>query len=289
MDQMNKDNIEIFKEFILKIRKHLISCCAIFVLGYFYMIQEDFSQLAYQKKQEAILMHKSNSKMRKPISHPLKSESIQQKITGLQIHVESLLKQLPEKIEVPALIESLSQLASSSGLQLKTLRLLPEKQKGFYVALPIEIAVTGGYHQMGAFVSKITGLPRIITLHDFTVHQEKMDEINGDLIMNITAKIYRYYEWDGKKSDSDDEDSDSDIDENNKNDVSINNIQDNKKDEIILYKSSHLRSPFSTVSSQKGIENFENGLKRVGTIEIKNQQWAIVEDPHGTVKWMALS
>lgn len=103
----------------------------------------------------------------------------------------ALLRQLPEKTEVPGLLEDISHQGLATGLEFLSIRLLPEKQIDFYVELPIEISVVGNYHQFAEFVSNIASLPRIVTLHDFVIKPIKEGSSNN-LQMNITAKTYRY-------------------------------------------------------------------------------------------------
>lgn len=104
----------------------------------------------------------------------------------------ALLRQLPEKTEVPGLLEDISHQGLAAGLAFRSIRLLPEKQIDFYIELPIEISVIGTFHQFGEFVSNVSALPRIVTLHDFTIHPVAQDERGENLVMNITAKTYRY-------------------------------------------------------------------------------------------------
>jgi type IV pilus assembly protein PilO len=104
----------------------------------------------------------------------------------------ALLRQLPEKTEVPGLLEDISHQGLATGLEFRTIRLLPEKEIDFYVELPIEIAVIGTYHQFAEFVSNIASLPRIVTLHDFVIKRLSNEDTNERLMMNITAKTYRY-------------------------------------------------------------------------------------------------
>ena len=104
----------------------------------------------------------------------------------------SLLRQLPEKTEVPGLIEDISHQGLAAGLEFKSIKLMPEKEIDFYVELPIEISVLGNYHQFGEFVSNVASLPRIVTLHDFTIKPVNNDTSGNNLEMNITAKTYRY-------------------------------------------------------------------------------------------------
>jgi type IV pilus assembly protein PilO len=114
----------------------------------------------------------------------------------------AMLRQLPGKTEVPNLLVDISQTGLSAGLQEKLFQPAPEKGNGFYAELPIHIKLVGSYHQFGAFVSGIAALPRIVTLHDITiVPADTSGKGNFDnLIMDVTAKTYRYIEDDNSKA-----------------------------------------------------------------------------------------
>lgn len=101
----------------------------------------------------------------------------------------SLLKQLPRETEVPGLIDDISSAALGSGLSLNGIDPQAIVSTEFYNELPIKIEVEGGYHEMGSFVSAVASLPRIVTLHDFTI---KEGSGNGRLTMQILAKTYQY-------------------------------------------------------------------------------------------------
>ncbi len=90
---------------------------------------------------------------------------------------------------------------SRSGLEFEQIKLLPEVTQQFYVELPIQITVVGSYHDLATFVSSVSSLPRIVTLHDFDL--KPVDDRNangggtvsgpvGKLRMNVLAKTYRY-------------------------------------------------------------------------------------------------
>ena len=101
---------------------------------------------------------------------------------------QGLLAQLPADTEVPGLLEDITELGLGSSLTINSITLQPERAAEFYVELPINIVVTGGYHDFGAFVSGIAGLPRIVTLHDYTIEQA-----GGNMLrLSINAKTYRY-------------------------------------------------------------------------------------------------
>tara|TARA_B100000953_G_C17913742_1_gene388448 strand:+ start:217 stop:834 length:618 start_codon:yes stop_codon:yes gene_type:complete len=105
----------------------------------------------------------------------------------------ALLRQLPGDTEVPGLLEDITRTALDNELRIESIDLQPENRTEFYVELPIKIVVEGGYHKIGAFVSGVANLSRIVTLHDFEVVPEKVSGMN-QLRMEILAKTYRYLE-----------------------------------------------------------------------------------------------
>jgi type IV pilus assembly protein PilO len=112
----------------------------------------------------------------------------------------AMLRQLPGKTEVPNLLVDISQTGLGAGLQEKLFQPAGEQSKGFYAELPIRIRLVGSYHEFGTFVSGIAALPRIVTLHDIqiTPATDKGGTSGYDnLIMDVTAKTYRYIEDDG--------------------------------------------------------------------------------------------
>lgn len=102
-----------------------------------------------------------------------------------------MLRQLPGKTEVAALLIDISQVGLASGLEFELFKPEPETPIEFYAELPIKIKVVGNYHEFGNFVSGVAALPRIVTLHDFVITTQKQQG-EGNLIMEATAKTYRY-------------------------------------------------------------------------------------------------
>ena len=109
----------------------------------------------------------------------------------MQAAFASLLQQLPGDAEVPGLLDDITRAALGSGLAIRSIDLQAERPAEFYAELPIEIVVEGGYHRIGAFVSAVATLPRIVTLHDFAIEPQGAA---GSLHMRILAKTYRYLE-----------------------------------------------------------------------------------------------
>jgi type IV pilus assembly protein PilO len=116
-------------------------------------------------------------------------EAYRAQMVEMEESFEALLKQLPQDTEVPGLLDDISEKGLESGLTFNVIDLKPEKSTEFYVELPISISVTGAYHDFGGFVSAIAGLPRIVTLHDFSLSRSGG---SGLITMQITAKTYRY-------------------------------------------------------------------------------------------------
>jgi type IV pilus assembly protein PilO len=103
----------------------------------------------------------------------------------------ALLKQLPKDTEVPGLLDDITTTAQDHELEIESIELQSERRQEFYVELPIDIVVEGNYHKIGAFVSGVAGLSRIVTLHDFTVAPQGS---TTNLKLTILAKTYRYLE-----------------------------------------------------------------------------------------------
>jgi len=100
----------------------------------------------------------------------------------------ALLKQLPNKSEMDALLTDINQAGLGRGLQFELFRpATQERMADFYAELPISVRITGNYHDMGAFASDVAQLPRIVTLNDVGIVNDK-----GTLTMEATAKTFRY-------------------------------------------------------------------------------------------------
>jgi type IV pilus assembly protein PilO len=106
----------------------------------------------------------------------------------MKIDFESLVAQLPQKTQVPGLLDDIDEKGRVSGLEIVSVKLQSEVRGEFYITLPIEIIVIGNYHNLGAFVSGIAGMARIVTLHDFDIAAGGGP---ADLKMTIKAQTYR--------------------------------------------------------------------------------------------------
>ncbi len=109
-----------------------------------------------------------------------------EQLARIEEDFSSMLKSLPTSNETPGLLDDITYVGTTSGLNFKMLNWQQEIPKEFYTELPIEMEVSGRYHSFGEFVSKIADLPRIVTLHDFTI-----DNQSDELRLQLQAKTYR--------------------------------------------------------------------------------------------------
>ncbi len=115
-----------------------------------------------------------------------------QQLREIEQSFGALLKQLPNKSEMDALLTDINQAGLGRGLQFELFRpATQERLAEFYAELPITVKVTGTYHDMGAFASDVAQLPRIVTLNDIAIANDK-----GTLTMDAVAKTFRYLDED---------------------------------------------------------------------------------------------
>lgn len=99
-----------------------------------------------------------------------------------------ILRQLPYQSEIPALIDEVTALGLDFGLRFVSIGLAAERDRPHYVEQPIDIRVSGGYHEIGAFFSGAAALDRIVTIHDFSLQESTA----GMLELELRARTYRY-------------------------------------------------------------------------------------------------
>jgi type IV pilus assembly protein PilO len=154
---------------------------------YMFVIQQEKPLLDRAKQDEIDLRMTFEDRQRKAANF----DSYRTQLAEIERDFGAMLRQLPGKTEVPSLLVDISQTAAGAGLEEQLFQPTGEVQKDFYAELPIKLRYTGNYHELGNFVSGIAALPRIVTLHDITIH--KGDKASPDeLTFDVTAKTYRY-------------------------------------------------------------------------------------------------
>lgn len=185
VNDINLDNIG-----TLPIAVKIILCSLLFALvlvgGYYYHIKNLQLQLVSAQAREATLKQEYEKKAFQVAN----LDAYRRQMVEMEESFGALISQLPSDTEVPGLLEDITNKGLLNGLEISSIVLQPEVSREFYVELPIAIVASGSYHDLGAFISGMAGLPRIVTLHDFTIRSDGKD--SAALNMNITAKTYRY-------------------------------------------------------------------------------------------------
>ena len=154
--------------------------------GYWFFIKDQYAQLERVERQEAELRQEYERKAYQVAN----LEVFKQQMVEMEETFGALVRKLPSDTEVPGLLEDITNTALGSGLSLREIQLQAEQKRDFYIELPINIQVSGSYHELAYFVSSVAGLPRIVTLHDFTIPPRSG---NADqLDMQVVARTYRY-------------------------------------------------------------------------------------------------
>jgi type IV pilus assembly protein PilO len=159
----------------------------VLAMGYNFSTRDLESQLDLKREEESILKEQFADKARMAANLDLYTRQLKEMESAFDV----LLRQLPGDTEVPGLLEDITRTGLGSGLEFEEIKLLPEVAQPFYIELPIQITVTGGYHELATFVSGVAGLPRIVTLHDFDLAPVS-PEGAPKLRLSILAKTYRY-------------------------------------------------------------------------------------------------
>ena len=154
---------------------------------WFVKIKEYEEELAAEVAKEQTLRADYQAKLIKAVS----LEALRRQREQIQQYVIQLEKQLPSKAEMAALLSDINQAGLGRSLQFELFRPGQVVVKEYYAELPIEVRVTGKYHDMGAFASDIAHLSRIVTLNNIAINPVSKDAA-GTLTMTATARTFRY-------------------------------------------------------------------------------------------------
>jgi type IV pilus assembly protein PilO len=156
----------------------------ILALGAWFDWKDQWESLNAAQNDETKLKEQYAQKKAKAINYDL----YVQQLAEVEQSFGALVKQLPNRSEIDALLTDINQAGLGRGLQFDLFRPAPqEKMADFYAELPIAIKITGNYHDIGAFASDVAALPRIVTLNDVAITNDK-----GTLVMDAVAKTVRY-------------------------------------------------------------------------------------------------
>ena len=168
----------------------LVIIVAVPVAGYLADTSSQIDELEQLRGKETKLKEEYLAKKKQAINLDLH----RQQLRKIDTQFGALLRQLPNRSQMDALLVDINQAGLGRGLQFELFRPSPaEITREFYAERPIAVKVTGSYHDMGAFASDVGQLPRIVTLNDVTI---SADPKGGVLTMDATARTFRYLDDD---------------------------------------------------------------------------------------------
>jgi len=154
--------------------------------GYYYHVEDLQLALATAEAKEIDLKKDFETKAFQAAN----LNAYRQQMVEMEESFGALVSQLPSDTEVPGLLEDITNKGLLNGMEIAGIDLQAEQESEFYVELPIEIVASGSYHDLGAFISGMAALPRIVTLHDFQISSSSDNAHILDI--KILAKTYRY-------------------------------------------------------------------------------------------------
>ena len=154
---------------------------------WFTIIEDKRPELERAKDDEVQLRLTFENKQHKAANY----DKYKAQLTQMEQSFGTMLRQLPGETEIPSLIVDISQTGLAAGLQEKLFVPRAEIPRDFYAEKPINIRLSGGFHEIGNFVSGIAALPRIVTLHNITITPVQTGEFDV-LSLEVTAQTYRY-------------------------------------------------------------------------------------------------
>lgn len=201
MEQLNDFNNVGSWPMVVKVIIWIIVFVGALVAGYFLHVTNLQAELQKAINKEGQLKSDFEDKYEQAVH----LEAYRKQQQEMEQSFEAILRQLPGDTEIPGLIEDITLVGLKNGLSFSSIDLESEVQHEFYIEKPIRIVVSGSYHDLGAFVSDVADLSRIVTLHDFQIaplggrrgtnrRGGGGDDASGseNLRMSILAKTYRY-------------------------------------------------------------------------------------------------
>ena len=163
---------------------YLVIALAVIGAAWYFYLSDFQAELDASAAQEEVLRASYTSKLAKAAN----LDALKKQREQISVYVTQLEKQLPSKAEMDALLSDINQAGLGRSLQFELFRPGSVQVRDYYAELPIQVRVTGKYHDMGAFTSDVAHLSRIVTLDNLSIAPAK----DGMLAMDVTARTFRY-------------------------------------------------------------------------------------------------
>lgn len=173
----------------LVLRIGLIIAAAILaiILSYMFIISEQVSSLDMQAQQE----QDKRKEFQDKYNLAANLSAYEKQMIEIKESYKKTLRELPQSDLLPELIDTISQIAENNGVKARSIKPGTEMvQLGFYKEMPIFIVLDGDYNGFGGFISDISKLSRVVTLHDFSIKRSDGKAGVGGLVLELNAKTY---------------------------------------------------------------------------------------------------
>ncbi len=193
LNNIDKDDIKRIGTAPKPVQYGVIALICIIVLGAagWFLVKPVLEERDRAEREERELLAAFEDKQ----SRAAKLDAYRDQLEEMEDTFDTMLEQLPDETDMESLIIDLSQTSLAAGLRVEFFRPGSERRQDFYAEYPIELRVTGRYHEFGNFVSGLAALPRIVTLHDINIEPVDGEATGADspeLEMQLTARTYRY-------------------------------------------------------------------------------------------------
>ncbi|WP_018865588.1 MULTISPECIES: type 4a pilus biogenesis protein PilO [unclassified Thioalkalivibrio] len=160
---------------------------AILGLSYYLFIGDQRTDLERAESRELQLRDEFEDKQQRAAN----LQAYEDQLEEMERMFASLLELLPSSAEIPSLLVDISQTGLQAGLEIELFEPRGENRRDFYAEVPIRLRVRGGYEDLAEFVSGVSALPRVVTMHNMHIRPGDSD---NDLLMDAVARTYRYLE-----------------------------------------------------------------------------------------------
>jgi type IV pilus assembly protein PilO len=166
----------------------IVLTAGVFGLTYNYMVKPDINTLSRVTLEEDELKQRYESKAFQVAN----LDAYREQLEGMRLTFGALLRQLPNETAIPALLDDINNTGAQAGIDITGIDILSAVDRELFVEQPFRVDAIGEYHELGNFASGLAGLPRIVTLHDFSI--SLASDSTGDAPLKVTfqAKTYRY-------------------------------------------------------------------------------------------------
>jgi type IV pilus assembly protein PilO len=176
----------------IKIVAILLVTALVWAGGYYFIMKDKQAELETLEHTEMQLKREFVTKQ----ENAWNLAKYKAQLAEMRVTFSSMLKQLPRKNEVADLLIDISRTGLVNGLEFELFKPGAERPVDFYAEMPIDMKVTGTYHQFSGFVSDVASLPRIVILHDLSM--ARLSKAGDKMTMDISAKTYRYLGSEGQ-------------------------------------------------------------------------------------------